>query len=926
MKWFYNLKISVKLIISFLIVALIAGVVGYTGISNIKKIETNDKKTYENTTIPLTEIGQISTLFQRVRIESLYIITYNDNNKIEEQVKKIADYRNQINKLSDEFKTRLIKGDETKLYEEYKTARENYVKYLDQLIDLASTSNNQDTLAFATSLEYQESVNAYMNIIDKLVQNQIDEAKQFSDNNIETSNKATNLMIILVVLGVLLSIGLGVFISRIISRPINKLMDAAKRISEGNLDVDLKIDTTDEVGILGKAFEKIVLSLQTLIGDTEMLVEAAIQEKFDIRADVAKHNGDYKKIIEGVNNTLDKVADKNNWYEAIIDAVPFPIHVTDDNMNWTFLNNAFEKLMIDAGRVKDRRQAVGMACSNASANICNTELCGIKQLQKGNPESFFDWCGMSCKQNTSHLVNRKGQKIGYVEVVTDLTSILRVNEYTKEEVNRMAANLDMLANGDLKLNLKIKEADQYTKETKESFEKINNNLIEVKNTVGTLIEEAGMLTNASIEGKLDIRGDLGKFKGAYKEVIGGMNKTLDAIIAPIKESAIALEEIAKGNLNVSVNGDYKGDYVKIKDAVNLTVKSMLGYIGETSNILEEISKGNLDVEITSDFKGDFIKMKNSINSIIKSFNDVLGEFDSAADQVAAGARHVSNSSQALSQASAEQASSVEEITASITQIASQTKQNASNANQANELAITTKENAIEGNEKMKEMLKAMAGINDSSSNISKIIKVIDEIAFQTNILALNAAVEAARAGQHGKGFAVVAEEVRNLAARSANAAKETTDMIEGSIKKVESGTEIANDTADALNKIVGDITKAANIVSEIAVASNEQATAIAQINQGIYQVSQITQTNTATSEESASASEELSSQSQLLKDMIKRFKLKDTNINSKTYKVTDKKPIESYQSQQYIRPTNYQKELSDHKVKISLDDNEFGKY
>ena len=279
-------------------------------------------------------------------------------------------------------------------------------------------------------------------------------------------------------------------------------------------------------------------------------------------------------------------------------------------------------------------------------------------------------------------------------------------------------------------------------------------------------------------------------------------------------------------------------------------------------------------------------LSRSIQVVIDNLNQIMNEINVSSEHVAKGAKQISDSSMELSQATTEQASSVEELSASLEEISVQTKHNAENANQANTLASKTRRDAIRGNEQMDDMLRAMEEINSSSTNISRIIKVIDDIAFQTNILALNAAVEAARAGEQGRGFAVVAEEVRNLAQRSANAAQETTALIENSLKKAENGTTIAQETANALNAIVEDISKVADLIAEISTASNEQSLGIAQISDGIFQVSQVVQSNTATSEEGAAASEQLSNQADFLRNTVSKFKLKTSETENDENKET----------------------------------------
>jgi methyl-accepting chemotaxis protein len=552
---------------------------------------------------------------------------------------------------------------------------------------------------------------------------------------------------------------------------------AACSIARGDLNVQLKMKSDQD--LLTQNLIEMTGNLKQLITDIQMLAEAAQAGHWSMRVDAAQHNGDYQKIVSGINNTLDAVIKPVNEAQHVLKKIA--------------VNDFTEKLQPDKyqGHFKELAETV---------NEVQAHLLHLQEVAERMAQGDTTW----------------------------LENFKKIARHSNQD-RLLPAFILMMQN------------------------------------IEKMLAEAEQLAAAAVRGDLKRRGDAAQFEGGYRQLIEEFNQALDANIKPVDEASAVLQKFAAGNLNVEIKGVYQGDHALLTQA---------------------------------------------LNQAIASFNEVLANIDNTAVQVAAGAQQVADSSQIMSQAASEQAVTTEKMTASLTEIELQTKQNAENATRANELALNAQKQAVDGDAQMQKMLEAMTMINDSSTNISKIIKVIEEIAFQTNILALNAAVEAARAGQYGKGFAVVAGEVRNLAARSATAAKETTALIKDSIQRVAVGSQIVTETAQSFDKIMASITQTTTLAGDIASASNEQADVITQVNLGMNQIAAVTQTNTATTEESAAASEELAAHAEQLKKMVLRFKLKDNVNTAVTMRAEVKKPLKA-------APVPKQ---------LILDSGEYGKY
>ncbi|MBF0477095.1 MAG: MCP four helix bundle domain-containing protein [Deltaproteobacteria bacterium] len=411
---------------------------------------------------------------------------------------------------------------------------------------------------------------------------------------------------------------------------------------------------------------------------------------------------------------------------------------------------------------------------------------------------------------------------------------------------KMAAlHVDRISKGDIPPRI----TDEYNGD----FNEIKNNLNQCIEAVNGLTSEIGILTQAAGAGQLATRGDASKFGGDFAKIVKGINNTLDAVIGPLNMAATYVDRISKGDVPAKITDQYQGDFNTIKNNINLLIDAL----NEITRLAQEIAAGNLMVEVERRSKNDELMM--ALEKMIAGLTEIAVNVQTAADQVASGSQEISTNTTGISQGTAESAASVEEVSASMEQMSSTISQNADNARETAAIAKQAAIDAQAGGKSVAETVIAMKSIAEK-------ISIIEEIARQTNMLALNAAIEAARAGEHGKGFAVVAAEVRKLAERSQNAAKEISTLSNSSL-------EVADQAGRLIENIVPSIQKTADLVQEINASSNEQAGGIQQVTKAVQQLDQVIQQNAGATEEMASASEELSSQAEQLRDVVSFFKL-----------------------------------------------------
>ena len=821
------MTVSRKLFAIITIAIIVATVQAGIGLFELSKSRDSLKTVYEDRMVPLEQLDSIAInmLKNRTHINAALNETHTvigpdkkpilalDTQNALKEAQYIESKIEEISKTWAAYMAKNLTPEEKLLAEKFSDSRGEFVTKILKPAIVKLQSGNYQELAQINAKTQDLFMLAEKDLL-ALKTLQLDIAAKEYQSAASSFENIRLLTFAGLAFAVILMMVVGYAISRSITKALGgepgAMYDAANRIAAGNLDFKINLAANDSTSAMA-AMSNMQSNIKQLVADASMLSTAAKEGRLATRADANRHLGDYRKVVAGVNETLDAVIGPLNVAANYVDRISkgdIPAKITD-NYNGDF--NAIKQNL------------------NTCIDAVNNMVTEAVSLEKSAIDGQLNTRADANKYQGDFRKVIEGFNKSLDAIVTPLT---------------MAAGyVEKLAKGDMPAKI----TDSYNGD----FNVIKNNLNTCIDAISLLVFDANKLAQAAQDNKLDERADAKKHFGDYRKVIEGVNGTLDTVMA--KNASDAAQ--------------------KAKEA-----QALQNAVEETQEVIESAKTGDLSNRVSLAGKtGAIASLCDGVNALMDKMTEVVVQVREAGETINTAAGEISSGNNDLSSRTEQQASSLEETAASMEELASTVKNNAENAKQANQLAASASSVAIKGGEVVGQVVATMSSINESAKKIEDIISVIDGIAFQTNILALNAAVEAARAGEQGRGFAVVAGEVRNLAQRSASAAKEIKELITDSVSKTAEGTVQVEDAGKTMQEIVSSVQRVTDIMGEITAASIEQSAGIDQVNSAITSMDEVTQQNAALVEEAAAAAESLVEQAVTLMDTVNEFKLNGGN-------------------------------------------------
>jgi methyl-accepting chemotaxis protein len=849
---FENMSIKSRLMGMNAIGIFVAIGIAAMGLVALTKNNESLKNVYEDRMVPVKDLSKINALMidnrakLRTALSEVVIVTTGDKKTAlaikAEEASAAADGIEKnietIGGLWKDYMTTYLTPDEKILADKFSESRWKFVNEALKPAVVAMRAHDYEKTLKQADLA-RELFKASAADIEALIKLQFDVAQQEYDGSVQRYKSTLMLSLGLLAAAIGLLVWLGYAMTRSLTKALGaeprELNTVASKIAVGDLSSTIRPAANDRSSVMA-AMSAMQGKIKLLIDDASMLSQAAVEGRLSTRADASLHQGDFRKVVEGVNNTLDAVINPLNVAAKYVDDISkgnIPAKITDT------YNGDFDTIKNNL---------------NACIDAVNALVTEASNLEKAAIEG--------------HLATRADankHEGDFRKVVIGVNNCL---DAVIGPLNVAAQYVDDISKG----NIPAKITDTYNGD----FNTIKNNLNTCIGAISLLVKDANILAQAAQENKLETRADASQHSGDYRKVIDGVNGTLDTVMEKnVADAATKAQE----------------------------AKVLQNAVEETQAIIEEAKSGDLSNRVPLEGKtGAIASLCDGVNALMDKMTEVIVQVREAGDTINTAAGEISSGNSDLSSRTEQQASSLEETAASMEQLASTVKNNAENAKQANQLAVAASGVAVKGGEVVGQVVNTMSAINSSAKKIEDIISVIDGIAFQTNILALNAAVEAARAGEQGRGFAVVAGEVRNLAQRSASAAKEIKELISDSVNKTAEGTAQVEQAGKTMQEIVSSVQRVTDIMSEITAASVEQSAGIDQVNTAITSMDEVTQQNAALVEQAAAAAESLVEQAESLIDVVSSFKLSGGDSHGRRKNGSPMRPASIITSKSNAKP------------------------